>query len=279
MEILPLSDAIGAEISGVDLSKPLHDKTISDINNAWHEYIVLLFRDQDIDADQQINFAKQFGDVGVRSRPAERRPEGADYNASVMLVSNVKKDGKYIGSLPDGEMWFHHDMCYDKAPHKGTFLYAMELPSTGGNTLFANMYTAYDNLSDELKIRVAGKHALQIYDFATRETVDISDDISKYKHEVQPVTIAHPVTGRRALYVNPLITARIEGMPESLSRAMLNELFAFADNPSIAYEHEWRKGDLMMWDNWCSCHARTDFPANERRMLRRCTIKGQPLHE
>ncbi|PPR12001.1 MAG: (R)-phenoxypropionate/alpha-ketoglutarate-dioxygenase [Alphaproteobacteria bacterium MarineAlpha11_Bin1] len=279
MEILPLSDAIGAEISGVDLSKPLHDKTISDINNAWHEYIVLLFRDQDIDADQQINFAKQFGDVGVRSRPVERRPEGADYNASVMLVSNVKKDGKYIGSLPDGEMWFHHDMCYDKAPHKGTFLYAMELPSTGGNTLFANMYTAYDNLSDELKIRVAGKHALQIYDFATRETVDISDDISKYKHEVQPVTIAHPVTGRRALYVNPLITARIEGMPESLSRAMLNELFAFADNPSIAYEHEWRKGDLMMWDNWCSCHARTDFPANERRMLRRCTIKGQPLHE
>ena len=276
---MPLSDAIGAEISGVDLSKPLHDKTISDINNAWHEYIVLLFRDQDIDADQQINFAKQFGDVGVRSRPVERRPEGADYNASVMLVSNVKKDGKYIGSLPDGEMWFHHDMCYDKAPHKGTFLYAMELPSTGGNTLFANMYTAYDNLSDELKIRVAGKHALQIYDFATRETVDISDDISKYKHEVQPVTIAHPVTGRRALYVNPLITARIEGMPESLSRAMLNELFAFADNPSIAYEHEWRKGDLMMWDNWCSCHARTDFPANERRMLRRCTIKGQPLHE
>ena len=279
LDIRPLSDVIGAEICGVDLSKPLGNETVNTINDAWREHIVLLFRDQNIDADQQIAFAERFGDVGVRSRPAERRPEGADYNASVMLVSNVKKDGKYIGSLPDGEMWFHHDMCYDKAPHKGTFLYAMELPSAGGNTLFANMYAAYDKLSDDMKQRVLGKRALQIYDFATRETVDISDDISKYKHEIQPVTITHPVTHRRALYVNPLITARIEDMSEADSRAMLNELFAFADNSSLTYEHEWRKGDLMMWDNWCSCHARTDFPASERRMLRRCTIKGQPLHE
>ncbi|MGB0632816.1 MAG: TauD/TfdA dioxygenase family protein [Alphaproteobacteria bacterium] len=279
LDIRPLSDAIGAEIRGVDLSKPLDDDTVAAITDAWHEHIVLLFRDQDIDTDRQIAFAEHFGDVGVRSRPAERRPEGADYNASIMLVSNVKKDGKYIGSLPDGEMWFHHDMCYDKAPHKGTFLYAMELPSTGGNTLFANMYAAYDKLSDDMKERVKGKRALQIYDFATRETVDITDDISKYKHEIQPVTITHPVTGRRALYVNPLITARIEDMPEDDSRAMLDELFAFADDPSIVYEHEWRLGDLMMWDNWCSCHARTDFPASDRRMLRRCTVKGQPLYE
>ena len=279
LNIRPLSDVIGAEIRGVDLSKPLDADTVAAIKDAWHEHIVLLFRDQDIDTDQQIAFAEHFGDVGTRSRPAERCPEGADYNASIMLVSNVKKDGKYIGSLPDGEMWFHHDMCYDKALHKGTFLYAMELPSTDGNTLFANMYAAYDRLSDDMKERVKGQRALQIYDFATRETVDISDDISKYKHEIQSVTITHPVTGRRAFYVNPLITARIEDMPEADSRAMLDELFAFADDPSIAYEHEWRLGDLMMWDNWCSCHARTDFPASEHRMLRRCTVKGQPLHE
>jgi taurine dioxygenase len=279
LDIRPLSDAIGAEIRGIDLSKPLDDATVAAITDAWHEHIVLLFRDQDIDTDQQIAFAEHFGHVGVRSRPADRRPEGADYNAAIMLVSNVKKDGKYIGSLPDGEMWFHHDMCYDKAPHKGTFLYAMELPSTGGNTKYANMYTAYDKLSDDMKERIKGKRALQIYDFATRETVDISDDISKYKHEIQPVTITHPVTGRRALYVNPLITARIEDMPEDESRAMLDELFAYAVDPSIVYEHEWRHGDLMMWDNWCSAHARTDFPASDRRMLRRCTVKGQPLHE
>ena len=120
---------------------------------------------------------------------------------------------------------------------------------------------------------------MQIYDFATRETVDISGDIAQYKHCVQPVTVTHPVTGRRALYVNPLITARIEDMPDDESRDMLDRLFSFAGDRDIIYEHEWRLGDLLMWDNWCSCHARTDFPATDRRMLRRCTTKGQPLSE
>jgi taurine dioxygenase len=279
MEIIPLSDALGAEIRGVDLSQPLDDATASAIEAAWHEHIVLLFRDQDIDENHQTAFAARFGNVGTRARPPNRRPEGPDYNDAIMMVSNIKKDGQYIGSLPDGEMWFHHDMCYDPAPYKGTFLYAMELPSNGGHTLFANMYKAYDALDDGLKDRIRGRKALQIYDFATRETVDISGDITKYKHEIQPVSITHPVTGRRALYVNPLITARIEDVSEDESRATLDELFVFAENSEIIYEHEWRLGDLMMWDNWCSCHARTDFPAAERRMLRRCTVKGQPLHE
>ncbi len=279
MEIVPLSKSIGAEIKGLDLREPLDAETVKAIEDAWMEHIVLLFRDQDLDETQQIAFAERFGDVGVRSRPVERRAEGADYNAAIMLVSNAKKNGQYIGSLPDGEMWFHHDMCYDRAPHKGTFLYAMELPSTGGNTRYANMYAAYDRLSDETKEKIKGQTALQIYDFATRETVDISDDISKYKHYIQPVTISHPITGRRALYVNPLITARIEGWPDDDSKEMLDELFAYTEDDDIIYEHEWRHGDLMMWDNWCSAHARTDFPETELRMLRRCTIKGQPLNE
>ena len=248
LDIRPLSAALGAEVRGVDLSKPLDDATVAAIEDAWHEHIVLLFRDQNIDADQQTAFAERF-------------------------------DGKPLGLPHDGEMWFHHDMCYDIAPHKGTFLYSMELPSTGGNTLFANMYMAYDALDDAMKKRLQGRTALQIYDFATREKVDISGDIAQYKHCVQPVTVTHPVTGRRALYVNPLITARVEDMPDDESRGMLDALFAFADNRDIVYEHEWRLGDLLMWDNWCSCHARTDFPASERRMLRRCTVKGQQLFE
>lgn len=279
MEIVPLSQTIGAEVRGVDLGRPLDAATRQALEAAWQKHIVLLFRDQDLDQDAQIAFASQFGEVGSRARPVDRRPEGADYNASIMLVSNAKENGKYIGSLPDGEMWFHHDMCYDRAPHKGTFLYAMELPSTGGNTLFANMYEAYDRLPEATRARIRGLAALQIYDYATRETVDISDDISKYKHFVQPLSVTHPVTGRRALYVNPLMTARVENLPEPESRDLLAELFAFADNSEIVYEHVWRKGDLMMWDNWCSTHARTDFPASELRMLRRCTIKGQQLFE
>ena len=279
LKIRRLSNALGAEVLDVDLSQPLNSETVSALHEAWEEHIILLFRDQNIDTDQQIDFVKNFGNMGTRSRPPERRPEGPDYNASVMLVSNVKKDGRYVGSLPDGEMWFHHDMCYEREPHRGTFLYAMELPSTGGNTLFANMYMAYDVLSEEIKKRIKGQQALQIYDFGMREAVNIADDISKYKHEIQSVTISHPRTGRRALYVNPLITARIEDWNEDESRKMLAELFKFSENKNIMYEHEWRVGDLIMWDNWCSCHARTDFPASERRMLRRCTIKGEALHE
>tara|TARA_B100000686_G_C16773792_1_gene967021 strand:- start:1316 stop:2176 length:861 start_codon:yes stop_codon:yes gene_type:complete len=279
LDIRPLSQSIGAEIRGLDLTKPLGKKNLRAIETAWENYIVLLFRDQKLNTNQQVNFAKQFGNVGTRSRPANRRPEGADYDESIMLVSNIKEDGKYIGSLPDGEMWFHHDMCYAPAPHKGTFLYAMELPSSGGNTLFANMYLAYESLSKKLKEKLKGKKVLQIYDFATREVVDISKEIEQFKHCVQPATITHPVTNRRALYVNPLITARFEQLPEKESKSILEELFLFQKNEEIIYEHKWRVGDLVMWDNWCSCHARTDFPENERRLLRRCTIKGQPLSE
>jgi len=116
LDIRPLSDALGAEIRGVDLSRPLDGETVAAIEAAWQEHIVLLFRDQELGIDEQVAFAENFGVVGTRSRPAERRPEGADYNAAIMLVSNIKKDGQYIGSLPDGEMWFHHDMCYDPGP-------------------------------------------------------------------------------------------------------------------------------------------------------------------
>lgn len=279
MEIIPLSETIGAEVRGIDLREPLDAETRTALEDAWHKHIVLLFRDQDLDETAQIAFANQFGEVGSRSRPVDRRAEGADYNAAIMLVSNAKENGKYIGSLPDGEMWFHHDMCYDRAPHKGTFLYAMELPSTGGNTCFANMYEAYDRLPVETQEKIRGRSALQIYDYATREQVDIKDDISKYKHFIQPISVTHPETKRRALYVNPLMTARVEDLPPKESRDLLAELFAFTDNSEIIYEHVWRKGDLMMWDNWCSTHARTDFPPTELRMLRRCTIKGQQLFE
>ena len=279
MEIVPLSGALGAEIRGLDLREPLDAATTDAIEKAWHEHIVLLFRGQTLSEDQQLAFARRFGELASRARPVERRNEGPDYNDAVMLVTNVKKDGKYIGSLPDGEMWFHHDMCYDEAPHKGTFLYAIELPSIGGNTRFANMYSAYDMLAEPTKHRIRGQRALQIYDYATRERVDIADDISKYKHYIQPVSITHPVTGRRALYVNPLITARIEDLPSDESGRLLDELFGFSETGAIIYEHEWRVGDLVMWDNWCSAHARTDFPETERRMLRRCTIRGQKLAE
>ena len=279
LDITPLSRALGAEIRGLDLGEPLDALAIAAIEDAWHEHIVLVFRDQDLDEDAQLRFAGRFGTLGERARPVERRAEGADYNSAIMLVSNIRENGVPIGSLRDGEMWFHHDMSYTEAPYKGTMLYAIEIPSVGGNTLFANMYKAYDRLDQATKDRIRGMQALHVYDFALTERVDLTGDISGYKHQIQPIAVTHPVTGRKALYVDPLITARIEDTPADEGDALLGELFEFTGQPELIYEHAWRPGDLVMWDNWCSCHARTDFPETERRLLRRCTILGQKLYE
>ena len=246
LDITPISEALGAEVAGLNLREPLDAATVAAIEDAWHEHIVLVFRDQDLDEDAQLRFAAQFGALGERARPPERRAEGAGYNAAIMLVSNVRENGVPIGSLRDGEMWFHHDMSYTEAPYKGTMLYGI---------------------------------ALHVYDIALRERVDVAGDISGYKHRIQPVAVTHPVTGRKALYVNPLITARIEDTLADESEKLLDELFEFTRDDRLIYEHVWRPGDLLMWDNWCSCHARTDFSEAERRLLRRCTILGQPLCE
>ncbi len=279
LTVTKLSSSLGAEIGGIDLSEPLSPGEIARIEQAWLDHIVLVFRGQSLDQDAQIRFAAQFGAVGERSRPPEKRPEGAGFHPAIMLVSNIRENGKPIGSLPDGEMWFHHDMCYHPAPYRGTMLYAIEIPSRGGNTRFANMYAAYDGLEDPVKAEIRGKRALQIYDYSVRERVSPESDISGYPHQIQPVAITHPLSGRKALYVNPLMTARIEDLPAAKSEALLETLFGFAARSEIIYEHVWRPGDFVMWDNWCSCHARTDFPEDERRLLRRCTILGRPLSE
>lgn len=274
LELQPLH-GIGAAVRGVDIAKPLDARTAEMLGQAWAEHLILVFPGQTLDDAAQIRFAGAFGKVGERSRPAERRPEGADYNGAIMLVSNIRRNGVPIGSLPDGEMWFHHDMCYVEKPHRGTFLYAIEVPSTGGNTKFANMCRAYDSLPQRLKDTIRGRRALHVYDYGTAEKIDIEKrGLDGVRHHRHPVAIRHPINGRMALYVNRLMTVQIEGLPREESDAVLLELFDCAENPANVYEHAWTPGDLIMWDNYASMHARTDFPASERRLLRRCTIEG-----
>ena len=169
LRIEKLHEAIGAEVTGIDLAKPLGRGEVAEIERAWLDHIVLVFRGQDLDQEAQLRFAGRFGIVGERSRPAEIRPEGADSHPAIMLVSNIRENGKPIGSLPDGEMWFHHDMCYVAEPYRGTMLYAIDIPSHGGNTLFANMYAAYERLGPATKERIAGARALQIYNYSVTE--------------------------------------------------------------------------------------------------------------
>lgn len=278
ISITPVSAALGAEIAGIDLTRKLDAETVASIHAAWLDHIVLVFRGQDLSEQNQRQFAACFGAVGERARPVERRPEGGDYDGAFMLVGNIRDEsGEYSGSLPDGELWFHHDMSYVAEPHKATILYAIDIPSLGGNTRYANMYLAYENIPQPLKEKLAGRKALQVYDYAMTGRVDIDKGIEDIKHEWQPIFVRHPETGRSALYVSRLMTARIEGLAREESDTILEDLFDIAEDPDIVYEHVWRPGDLIMWDNRCSIHGRTDFPPTERRLLRRCTIEGGPM--
>ena len=241
---------------------------------------MIVFRDQKLTEDEQIRFAKHFGVLKKRNRPASARNEsGVEHGDLTMLVSNIRENGKLIGSLADGEMHFHSDYCYLEKPAKGTFLYAIEIPSKGGDTLFLNMHKAYDALPAELKARVEGRKAVNAYHYEslTRSVNEAKIDFSKQPHFWQPMVCRHPVTGRKALYVNRLMTWSVEGMDAAESAELLNTLFDHIEQDQFIYTHKWRVGDLVLWDNRCTLHARTDFSDQERRLLRRHVVEGDRI--
>ena len=283
IEIAPLSAACGAEIRGVDVTKPLSRQTVEAIREAWGKHLVLVFRGQTISQDQQLRFAAYFGDLGSRKKAPEAlrlRAEGTQQdNEKVLLVSNIKVDGKPIGAFGEGEFWFHIDSGYTAKPYKYTFLYALELPSRGGNTMFSNMYKAYDAVPAVLKDKLKGKKALHIHEYNRAKQASSSGDISGIPHHYHPIFITHPDTGRKTLFVDRLMTTRIEGVSEAESDALLDQLYEIGERRDYIFEHVWQLGDFLMWDNRCTIHARTDFPKEERRLLRRCTVEGEPLFE
>ncbi len=264
-----LSPALGAEILGIDLRDPINDALKQKLLDTWHQHLVLLLRNQTLDEDAQVRFAASFG---VPAKVTSGRTFSVKH-PSVMLVSNIREDGKPIGALPDGEMHFHTDQCHQETPAKATMLYAIEIPRQGGNTLFVNAYTAYEALPEHIRQRIAGRRALNAYTSDTMlRTAKYDDAKSSYWH---PVVRTHPATGRKALYVNRLMTREIEGLPREESNALLQKLFDHQEQPKFVYEHVWRPGDILMWDNRCTLHARSYFPADERRLLRRVTILGE----
>lgn len=272
IKVNPLSDALGAEIIGVDLSKPLDAATAKAVEDAWHEHIVLVFRDQEMSNDDQVRFCSHYGEL-EEVRTGNYAKEDMKHT---MLISNVTDTG-LMTALENGDMWFHSDQCYYEYPCKASTLYAVEVPSVGGNTLFANCYTAWETLPAELREKLDGLKGHHIYDFAgnpMKLESKIDPDSPQHLH---PVARTHPATGRKALYVNRLMTDYIEGLPREESDAILQELFAHGEDPRFVYEHVWRVGDFVMWDNRCSMHARTDFDPSERRMMRRITVKGEAV--
>jgi taurine dioxygenase len=270
------------EILGLDASEPLDEKTRNEILAEFYEHVALLFRGQNMTVEQQNRFTTTFGDIGKRTVGPRLRKSADDiYTTPVMVVSNIKEDGKPLeGASANGdrEMGFHQDTAFHEIPDHVTILYGIEVSTHGGHTMVTNQCAAYDNVPAALKAKLEGCNVLQVYDYQ-RHTVDADIDLSGARYYVQPIFITHPVTGRRALYVNRMMSIRIEGMDRAESDAILKELFDIAEDPSSTYEHTWEVGDLLMWDNFCSMHARTFYPHDERRLLRRTTVAGTgPLH-
>ena len=268
--VRPLSASIGAEIIGIDLSQPMSDALFAKVLDTWHRNLVILFRDQQLREDDQVRFGARFGPPAV-----SHTKRFTTKNPAVMLISNIRENGQLIGALPDGEMHFHSDQCHQERPAMASMLYALEVPSKGGNTLFANAYKAYETLPGSTKKKIEGRKALNAYDYqaaATHRGTRLREGIPSCWH---PAVRTHPATGKKALYVNRLMTIAIEGMPEEESDRLLGTLFDHQEQPQFVYEHVWRPHDLLLWDNRCALHARTDFSAAERRLLRRLTILGE----
>ena len=274
VDVVPLSKHIGAEIRRIDLRTGLDAHTIKQIHQAWLDHSVLLFRNQNFSQEDLLRVTGYFGELAPLTRPAKFFPKGyARLLPDIMMISNIRENGETIGALPDGEMHFHHDQIHSEVPHNGTLLYSLEVPSYGGDTLFASGYAAYDTLDPSIKSQLAGRRAFHHYNYGSTVRGD-SRGVEAFSQAVHPVFRTHDETGRKAIYVNRLMTRRIENLPEAESDALLQALFDHSEKPEFIYRHVWRVGDLIVWDNRCSMHARDDFPSDQRRLMLRTTVKG-----
>jgi len=272
IKVEPISDAVGAKITNIDVGKEMTPDVLREVHQAWLDYQVLVFPEQQLDEEDQIRFTANFGEVGGRNRKVPTAEGNSVSHPGIMLISNIRKDGKPIGSLPDGEMMFHSDGAYAKRPFRYTLLYAIEVPSFGGNTKFSNMYKAYDALPEDFKKRFSNCHAEQVYYAGSVKKDKPSESLTGSR--IHPLFIKHEETGRTAIYASRLITTRIEELSRQESDEALEQIFEISERDEFVYEHIWTPGDFVVWDNRCLNHARTDFSGGERRLLRRTTVLG-----
>jgi alpha-ketoglutarate-dependent taurine dioxygenase len=274
LDVRPLTRHIGAEIHGLDLRERPDEETVRAVYRAWLDHLVLVFPGQTLSQEDLLRATTYFGEPGHLDRPAKYFPPGfARMLPGIMLISNIRENGEPIGALPDGEMMFHHDMIHKDVPSKATMLYSVEIPSHGGDTLFASGYAAYETLDPAIRDRLEGKRALHHYNYGSTQRGD-DRGTEAFNECVHPVFRTHEETGRKAVYVNRLMTVKIVDMEAAESERLLNILFDHAEKPEFVYAHTWRKGDVLLWDNRCSSHARTDFPSEQRRLMLRTTVVG-----
>ncbi|SDG20101.1 MULTISPECIES: TauD/TfdA family dioxygenase [unclassified Duganella] len=276
-QVALLDAPLGAEILGLDLNRPLPQRDFQRLHKAHLDHHLLVFRDQRITPQQQVDFSRRFGPLQIHVLRNFQLPS----NPEVLIISNIIEDGQPIGLGDAGHFW-HSDLSYKVTPSLGSMLHAQELPAEGGDTLFANMHLAWETLPVALRNAVHGARAEHSYLAQYEELRRRSPfrpaltqaQIDEVKPVVHPVVRTHPETGRKALFVSEHFTTRIVGLPEDESRALLAELFAHSVQPQHVYRHRWQPHDLIFWDNRSLMHLAAGTPAHLRRKLYRTTIEG-----
>ena len=275
--ITKLDAALGAEIRGIDLSTPLAQADVDTIEEAWRTRLVVVVREQRLSDPQLLAFSEYFGELD----PPAPNPYGGPFIKEfpeINVISNVVEDGKPIGNLGDGEAVWHADMTFIEVPPKAAILYSLEVPPAGGNTYFADMFAAYEMLPPSLKKAAEGKVA--VHDASRnsagflrkgyKEVTDVRETVGA-RH---PLVRTDPKTGRKALFLGRRPNAYVVGLDVAESEALLDALWAHATQPRFAMCHEWRTGDVLMWNNLSVLHRRDAFDPASRRVMHRTQIKG-----
>lgn len=290
LSVTKLSDALGAEIRGVDLSRPVPDALFEQIVNAWLEHIVIVFPDQKLSNEQHIEFSRRFGTLEVHPS----RKHNVKENPELLLLTNRKDEaGNYV-SLRDGGSIWHSDLSYMAEPSRCSLLYALDVPVDGGDTEWANMYLAYETLPKDLKARVVGLRAIHQFDLlenprfgppADMKSENLVGSIWEKKSAAvkartppvsHPIVRTHPVSGRKALFVSRRFTTHVADMETDEGEALLLDLFDHAEQPEHIYHHRWSVNQLLLWDNRCSVHlACGGVSDSQLRTMQRTTVRGE----
>ncbi len=278
MTLRPLTPAVGVEIGNVDLTA-LSAAEFAEIEAAWHRHSVLLFRGQKLSDDDLLAFSRRFGELDPPPNQERGRQSPPGY-PDIYVVSNVLDDkGQPIGALGAGEAVWHTDMSYLDLPPDASMLYALEIPPTGGNTSFCGMQAVWRALPAALKAKLGRRRIKHDGTFNSggyvRQGVTPTDDPHQAPGAWHPAVCVHPATGEPALYLGRRRNSYVEGLSRAESDALLDELWRFIDAPEFIYEHHWRVGDLVLWDNRSTMHRRDPFDHASRRVMHRTQIKGK----
>jgi taurine dioxygenase len=269
-----LAAGLGAEVSGVDLSKPIPDADFRAIEQAWREHLVLLFRNQPLTHEQHIAFSGRFGALDDHGAiPKFRDP----VHHNILPVTNQEIGGR---KQPVGRQW-HSDLSTTTRPARGSLLRSEEIPPVGGDTMFTNMYMAYDTLSEAFKKIVDGLDAIHDMTVAKhskgRDPADLAEVRRRNPPIAHPMVRVHPETGKKALYVSEMTTTGIVGLTDEEAQPILDFLYRHCVQPEFTYRHKWRVHDLLAWDNRCTMHlALSDYDINIPRRMYRTTLLGEP---